>query len=95
MLGSGSHFALEISGDSMIELGIRDGDTAIIRSCDTADNGEIIVALIDNEEATLKTLRKHGDQVALEPANRDHSTQLLPADRVRIQGRLVGLVRNY
>lgn len=95
MLGSGSHFALEVSGDSMIELGIRDGDTAIIRSCDTADNGEIVVALVDNEEATLKTLHKHGDQVALEPANRDHSTQLLPAERVRIQGRLVGLVRNY
>ena len=95
MLGSGSHFALEISGDSMIDLGIYDGDTAIIRSCETADNGEIVVALIDNEEATLKTLHKHGDQIALKPANASYSTQLLPADRVRIQGRLVGLMRNY
>lgn len=95
MLGSGTHFALEISGDSMIDLGIHDGDTAIIRSCDTADNGEIVVALVDNEEATLKTLQKHGDQIALKPANQSYSTQLLPADRVRIQGRLVGLMRNY
>ena len=95
MLGTGAHYALEISGDSMIEAGIYDGDTAIIRSCDTADNGEIVVALVDNEEATLKTLHKHGDQIALEPANRSHSTQLLSADRVRIQGRLVALMRRY
>ena len=95
MLGSGAHYALEISGDSMIEAGIHDGDTAIIRSCDTAESGQIIVALVDNEEATLKTLRKHGDQIALGPANRDHSTQLLSASRVRVQGRLVGLIRRY
>lgn len=95
MLGGGSHYALEISGDSMIDLGILDGDTALIRQCDTANNGDVIVALVDEEEATLKTLHKRGRQVALEPANSEHSTQILPAERVRIQGRLVGLIRRY
>ena len=94
-IGAGNHFALEISGDSMIELGILDGDTAVIRSTDLAENGDIVVALIDDEEATLKTLHKRGDQIALRPANASHSTQILPANRVRIQGRLVGLLRAY
>jgi repressor LexA len=94
-IGRGNHFALEISGDSMIELGILDGDTAIIRSTETAENGDIVVALLDKEEATLKTLHKRGDQIALRPANPAFSTQILPASRVQIQGRLVGLLRNY
>ena len=94
-IGRGNHFALEISGDSMIELGILDGDTAIIRSTETAENGDIVVALVDGEEATLKTLHKRGDQIALRPANPAFSTQILPATRVQIQGRLVGLLRSY
>lgn len=94
-IGRGNHFALEISGDSMIELGILDGDTAIIRSTNTAENGDIVVALVDNEEATLKTLHRKGAQIALRPANAAHSTQILPAHRVQIQGRLVGLLRSY
>ncbi len=95
MLGAGEHYALEISGDSMVDLGILDGDTVIIRKCTTADNGDVVVALVENEEATLKTLHKKGDQVALTPANPDHSTQILPADQVQIQGKLVGLFRKY
>jgi repressor LexA len=93
--GRGQTFAVEVSGDSMIDLGIYDGDTAIIESCQTANNGDIIVALIDNEEATLKTLHKRGEQIALKPANPSHSTQIFPANRVCIQGRLVGLMRRY
>ncbi|MCH7806897.1 MAG: transcriptional repressor LexA [Proteobacteria bacterium] len=95
MLGPGEHYALEISGDSMVDLGILDGDTVIIRKCTTADNGDVVVALVENEEATLKTLHKKGAQVALTPANPDHSTQILPADQVQIQGKLVGLFRKY
>lgn len=95
MLGSGDCYALEISGDSMIELGILDGDTVLIESCNTARDGEVIVALVDNEEATLKTLKRQGQHVALVPANRDHDTQILEADRVNVQGRLIGLVRTY
>lgn len=95
MIGRGAHYALEVSGDSMIDLGIYDGDTAIIKQVNTADNGDIIVALIDGEEATLKTLHKRGHQVALKPANKDYSTQILPSDKVQIQGRLVGLLRRY
>ena len=79
----------------MIDLGILDGDTAIIKSADVAENGDIVVALVDNQEATLKTLHKKGAQVALKPANTGHSTQILPAERVKIQGKLVGLLRKY
>jgi repressor LexA len=95
MLGGGEHFALEVRGDSMIEAGINDGDTVIIRKQDTANNGEIIVALIDDEEATLKRLRKRGSSIALEAANPAYETRVLGPDRVRIQGRLVSLFRRY
>ncbi len=95
MLGSGEHFALEVRGDSMIEAGINDGDTVVIRRQDTANNGDIIVALIDDEEATLKRLRRHGSSIALEAANPDYETRVLGNDRVRIQGRLVSLFRRY
>jgi len=95
MLGSGEHFALEVAGDSMIEAGILDGDTAIICRSETADNGTIVVALVDNEEATLKRLRRRGNSVALEPANQAYETRIFPPDRVRIQGCLVGLYRRY
>ncbi len=93
--GAAEHYALEISGDSMIEAGIMDGDTAIIRTCDTADNGAIVVALVDEAEATLKTIERRGDRIALIPANRAYETRLLPASSVRVQGRLVGLMRRY
>ncbi|MDI4664350.1 transcriptional repressor LexA [Xanthobacter autotrophicus] len=95
MLGSGEHFALEVRGDSMIEAGILDGDTVLIRKCDTADTGDIIVALVDDEEATLKRLRKKGASIALEAANPAYETRIFGPDRVRIQGRLVGLMRRY
>jgi repressor LexA len=96
MIGPGEHFALEIKGDSMIEEGILDGDIVIIRRADTAENGAIVVALVDEQEATLKTLqRKGGGVVALIPANPDYETRELPANRVRVQGRLVGLMRRY
>jgi len=95
LLGSGDHFALEVAGDSMIEAGILDGDTVIIRRCDTAENGQIIVALVDENEVTLKRLRRRGNSIALEPANPRYETKLFPADRVRIQGRLVALIRRY
>jgi repressor LexA len=89
------HYALEISGDSMIDAGIRDGDKVIIRACDTAENGAIVVALIDEQEATLKILKREGGQIALEPANKNYETRRFPASRVRVQGKLVGLLRNY
>ncbi|MBL4895224.1 MAG: transcriptional repressor LexA [Emcibacter sp.] len=95
MVGFGSHYALEIDGDSMIEAGILDGDTIVVQRCDSAENGTVVVALIDEEEATLKTLYKKGPDIALEPSNRDYETQTYPANRVRIQGRLVGLLRQY
>lgn len=95
MLGRGDTYALEISGDSMIDLGIMDGDTVVIEKCDTARDGEVIVALIDNEEATLKTLQRQGSHVALVPANRTHDTQILESHRVKVQGRLIGLMRQY
>jgi repressor LexA len=95
LLGSGEHYALEVAGDSMIEAGILDGDTVIIRRADTADNGQIVVALVDDNEVTLKRLRRKGASIALEPANTRHETRIFPADRVRVQGRLVGLLRNY
>lgn len=89
------HYALEISGDSMIEAGIMDGDRVIIRKCDTAENGTIVVALVEGNEATLKYLERRGNQVALIPANKNHETRLLSPDHVEVQGRLVGLVRSY
>jgi repressor LexA len=95
MLGSGEHFALEVRGDSMVEAGILDGDTVVIRRQDAADTGDIIVALIDDEEATLKRLRRRGSSIALEAANPAYETRVLGPDRVRIQGKLVSLLRRY
>jgi repressor LexA len=95
ILGLGEHYALEVEGDSMIEAGINDGDTVIIQRCTTAENGAIIVALVDQEEATLKKLRRKGGSIALEPANSAYETLIFPPERVKIQGRLVGLIRKY
>lgn len=95
MLGSGEHFALEVKGDSMIDAGILDGDTVIIRRGDSANGGEIVVALVDDEEATLKRFRRKGASVALEAANPAYETRIFGPDRVRVQGKLVGLVRRY
>ena len=95
LLTNGEHFALEVRGDSMIEAGIHDGDTVIIRRTDTAENGDIVVALIEGEEATLKKLRKRGSAVALEAANPKYETRIFGPDQVDIQGRLVGLIRRY
>ena len=95
LLTSGDHFALEVRGDSMIDAGILDGDTVLIRKGDNADTGDIVVALIDDEEATLKRFRRRGASIALEPANSTHEVRILPPNRVRIQGRLVGLFRKY
>jgi repressor LexA len=95
LIGKGDHFALEVEGESMIEAGILDGDTVIIRKGETAENGQIIVALIDNSEVTLKRLRRRGNSVALEPANIRYETRIFPAERVSIQGRLIALLRKY
>ena len=95
MLGSGEHYALEVDGDSMIDAGIYEGDTIIIERTDTVENGAIVVALIDNEEATLKRVRRKGGAIALEPANPSYETRIFPPERVKIQGRLVGLLRSY
>ncbi len=95
MLGKGENYALEVDGDSMIEAGIFDGDIAIIHSCDTAENGAIVVALIDDNEVTLKRLRRKGHSIALEPANKSFETRIFGPDQVRVQGRLVGLMRQY
>jgi len=95
MLGAGEHFALEVRGDSMIEAGILDGDTVIIRRTNTAQNGDIVVALVDDEEATLKRFRRKGGSIALEAANPAYETRIFGPDRVKIQGRLVGLLRRY
>ena len=95
LLSSGEHFALEVRGDSMIDAGILDGDTAIIKKSDAADTGDIVVALIDEEEATLKRFRRRGASIALEPANSSYEVRILPPNRVRIQGKLVGLFRKY
>ena len=95
LLTSGEHFALEVKGDSMIDAGIHDGDTVIIRRCDSAENGTIVVALVEGEEATLKRLRKKGGAVALEAANPNYETRIFGPDQVAIQGRLVGLMRRY
>ena len=95
MIGRGEHYALEVTGDSMINAGILDGDTVIIQEADSANTGEIVVALVDNEEATLKRLRRRGDSIALEAANPAYETRLYGADRVKVQGKLVGLIRRY
>src|ERR1043166_715339 len=95
LLSAGEHFALEVRGDSMIEAGILDGDLVLIRRGETADTGDIVVALIDEEEATLKRFRRRGASIALEPANTSHEVRILPPSRVKIQGRLVGLFRRY
>jgi repressor LexA len=95
MLGSGEHYALEVRGDSMVEAGILDGDMALIQRNDSADTGDIVVALIDEEEATLKRFRRRGASIALEPANAAYEVRILPPNRVRIQGKLIGLYRRY
>lgn len=95
VVGDGEHYALTVSGDSMIEAGILDGDVAIVRRTEKAENGAIVVALIEEHETTLKRLRARGDKVALEPANPTYETRIFPAAHVRIQGRLVALFRTY
>ena len=95
LLTAGEHFALEVRGNSMIEAGILDGDIALIRRTEAADTGDIVVALIDDEEATLKRFRRRGASIALEPANTAYEVRILPPNRVRIQGKLVGLFRRY
>ncbi len=95
MLGGGEHFALEVKGDSMIDAGILDGDTVLIKQTNTANPGDIVVALVDDEEATLKRFRRRGDSIALEAANPAYETRIFGPDRVDVQGRLVGLIRRY
>lgn len=95
MLSGGEHFALEVKGDSMIEAGILDGDTVVIRSGSTATPGDIVVALVDDEEATLKRFRRKGASIALEAANPAYETRIFGPDRIKVQGRLVGLIRRY
>ena len=95
MIGRGHHYALEVKGDSMINAGINDGDVVIIRETSTADDGQIVVALVEGHEATLKTLRRANGMIALEAANPAYETRLLRDDQVKIQGRLVGLLRTY
>jgi repressor LexA len=95
LLGPGEHYALEVAGDSMVEVGILDGDYALVRKTDTARDGEIVVALINNEEATLKTFRREGQMIRLDPANRQYDPQRYQPGQVRIQGKLAGLLRRY
>jgi repressor LexA len=95
MLGPGEHYGLEVAGDSMIEAGILEGDVVIIVKGDTAENGQIVVALVDDNEVTLKRLRRRGNSIALEPCNVRHETRIFPADRVKVQGRIVSLIRRY
>ncbi len=95
LLGNGEHYALEVAGDSMIEAGILDGDTVIINKGESAENGQIVVALVDENEVTLKRLRRRGNSIALEPCNARHETRIFPADRVKVQGRLVALMRRF
>lgn len=93
--GQGEHYALEVQGDSMIEAGINNGDIVVIRETSVADNGDIVVALVEDHEATLKRFRRQGSSVALEAANPAYETRVLPSDKVKVQGRLVGLIRTY
>jgi repressor LexA len=95
LIGSGDHYALEVAGDSMIDAGIMDGDTVLIQKTEHAENGAIVVALVDSNEVTLKRLRKRGDSIALEPANKAYETRIFGPDRVKVQGKLVGLMRRY
>jgi repressor LexA len=95
LLGKGEHYALEVAGDSMVDAGILDGDTVVIQRCDTAESGQIVVAIVDENEVTLKRLRRRGDSIALEPANKDYETRIFGPDRVKVQGKLVGLIRRY
>ena len=95
LLGPGEHYALEVAGDSMVEVGILDGDYALVRKTDTARDGEIVVALINNEEATLKTFRREGQMIRLDPANRQYDPQRYQPNQIQIQGRLAGLLRRY
>ncbi|MBT3360013.1 MAG: transcriptional repressor LexA [Rhodospirillales bacterium] len=95
LLGSGEHYALHVDGDSMIDAGINDGDTVVLERCDTAENGTIVVALVEDTEVTLKRLRKRGDSIALEPANQSYETRIFGPDQVQVQGKLVGLIRKY
>jgi repressor LexA len=95
MLGRGEHYALTIAGDSMINAGINDGDTVIIQKCDTAENGTIVVALVDDHEATLKRIRRSGNKIILEPENDEYEPRVLEPERVKVQGRLVSLMRTY
>lgn len=93
--GSGGHYALEVKGESMIEAGINDGDVVVIRETVVAEDGDIVVALVEDQEATLKRFKRRGDAIALEAANPAFETRVLPADKVKVQGRLVGLIRSY
>ena len=93
--GKGNHYALEVKGDSMIEAGINDGDIVVIREQSTADNGDIVVALVEDHEATLKYFRRKGSMIALEAANPAYETRVFPDHLVKVQGRLVGLIRSY
>jgi repressor LexA len=93
--GSGEHYALEVKGDSMIDAGINDGDVVVIRETSVADDGDIVVALVEDHEATLKTFKRHGSSIALEAANPAYETRVFPSDMVKVQGRLVGLIRTY
>ncbi len=95
LLGRGEYYALEIDGDSMIDAGIYDGDTVVIERAETAENGAIVVALVDENEVTLKRLRRKGDSIALEPANKRYETRIFGPDQVKVQGKLVGLIRKY
>ncbi|MGJ8545187.1 MAG: transcriptional repressor LexA [Sulfitobacter sp.] len=95
LAGQGEHYALEVKGDSMIDAGINDGDVVVIRETSVADDGDIVVALVDDAEATLKRFRRQGRSIALEAANPAYETRVLPADQVKVQGRLVGLIRTY
>ena len=95
MLGKGEHYALEVKGDSMIDAGINDGDVVVIRETTTADNGDIVVALVEDQEATLKRFRRNGSTIALEAANSAYETRIFRDDQVKVQGRLVGLIRTY
>ena len=95
MLGQGEHYALEVQGDSMIEAGINDGDVVVIRETTTAENGDIVVALVEDQEATLKRFRRQKGMIALEAANPAYETRLFPDHMVKVQGRLVGLIRTY
>lgn len=95
LLGGGEHYALEVAGDSMVDAGILDGDTVVIRKGEVAENGQIVVALVDDAEVTLKRLRRRANSIALEPANARHEIRIFPADRVKVQGRLIALLRRY